>query len=218
MPNLKRLEFVKSAAGIGDLPHDSQAEVAIAGRSNAGKSSALNTLAHRKRLAYVSKTPGRTQELNYFRVAEGRYLVDLPGYGYAQVPAAIRGRWEKFLGEYLLGRQALQGLVLVMDARHPLTEIDQFMLRWFAASAKPVHVLLTKSDKLNRGTAARTLQAVRRFLTENYPRHTVQLFSSTEKTGLDEAEEVILCWLGLAPATGIKNPRLKGSKTGGEKP
>lgn len=218
MTFLKKSEFVKSAASLKDLPADSLAEVAIAGRSNAGKSSALNALANRRRLAYVSKTPGRTQELNFFRVAEGRYLVDLPGYGYARVPDEIRRRWEKFLGEYLLGRGALQGMVLVMDARHPLTNIDRIMLQWFAPSGRPIHVLLTKSDKLSRGVAARTLQTVRRFLAQHYPLHSVQLFSSTEKEGLEEAEEIILGWLGLARATGIKNPRLKGSKTGGETP
>jgi len=218
MPSLRSLEFVKSAVSLADLPEDSIAEVAIAGRSNAGKSSALNALANRRRLAYVSRTPGRTQEINYFRVAEGRYLVDLPGYGYAQVPVELRRRWDKFLGEYLLGRTALRGMVLVMDARHPLTQIDRFMLEWFEPAGRPVHILLTKSDKLGRSEAARALHSVTRFLAGNYPPHSVQLFSSTEKLGLEGAEEVVLEWLGLTGTAGIKNPRLKGSKTGGETP
>jgi len=210
--------FLKSAVAPRDLPPDSRAEVAIAGRSNAGKSSAINALANRRRLAFVSRTPGRTQEINYFRIAEGKYLVDLPGYGYSKVPGEIKQRWQALLGEFLSTRHALAGLVLVMDVRHPLTEIDRVMLEWFAPTGKPVHVLLTKSDKLTRQAALKTLRDVDAFLARHHPRHSVQLFSSVKRSGLEEAEAVIAGWLGLARETRIKNPRLKGSKTGGETP
>lgn len=210
--------FLKSAVAWHDLPRDSEVEVAIAGRSNAGKSSAINALANRRRLAFVSKTPGRTQEINYFRIAAGKYLVDLPGYGYAKVPGEIQQRWQAFLGEFLSARGALAGLVLVMDVRHPLTEIDQVMLQWFAPTGKPVHVLLTKSDKLTRQAALKTLREVDAFLARHHPQHSVQLFSSVKRSGLEEAEQVIAGWLGVTPDAEIKNPRLKGSKTGGETP
>jgi len=210
--------FLKSATSQRDLPRDSCAEVAIAGRSNAGKSSALNALANRRRLAFVSKTPGRTQEINYFQIAEGRYLVDLPGYGYAKVPGEIKQRWQAFLGEFLSTREVLAGLVLVMDVRHPLTELDRVTLEWFAPTGKPVHVLLTKSDKLTRQAALKTLDEVDAFLAQHHPRHSVQLFSSVKRSGLEEAERVIAGWLGITRPAEIKNPRLKGSKTGGETP
>ncbi len=210
--------FLKSAVSWRDLPPDSQVEVAIAGRSNAGKSSAINALANRRRLAFVSKTPGRTQEINYFQIADGKYLVDLPGYGYAKVPGEIRRRWQDFVGEFLSNRETLAGLVLVMDARHPLTDIDRVMLEWFAPTGKPVHVLLTKSDKLTRQAGLKTLATVDAFLALHHPQHSVQLFSSVKRSGLEQAEGVIAGWLGIAPEAGIKNPRLKGNKTGGETP
>ncbi|QNM96489.1 ribosome biogenesis GTP-binding protein YihA/YsxC [Chitinimonas koreensis] len=174
-------------------------EVAFAGRSNAGKSSAINTLADHTRLAFVSKTPGRTQHINYFDFGEGRFLVDLPGYGYAQVPEAIRAHWEKLLGHYLATRPNLIGLVLLMDARHPLKPLDERMLDWFIPTGRPVHVLLTKADKLTRQEQAKTLAAVRDKL-GSWPQCSVQLFSSLKKTGIEEAEAVVGGWFAAARA------------------
>lgn len=185
--------FFTTVNDLRDLPPSGR-EVAFAGRSNAGKSSAINTLANHTRLAFTSKTPGRTQHINYFSLGEQRYLVDLPGYGYAKVPPDVRAHWEGLLGKYLQTREALCGLVVIMDARHPLTELDARMLEWFAPTGKPVHVLLTKSDKLSRQQAMLTLNRIRSHLAEYYPRCSVQLFSSLKKTGADEAEAIIAAW------------------------
>ncbi len=178
-----------------DLPQHGGREVAFAGRSNAGKSSAINTLANHTRLAFTSKTPGRTQHINYFALGDGNFLVDLPGYGYAKVPVEVQQHWEGLLSRYLQTRDALCGLVIIMDARHPLTELDQHMLDWFAPTGKPVHVLLTKADKLSREQAMLTLRRVKAHLSEHYPHCTVQLFSSLKKTGMEEAEGVIAACL-----------------------
>ena len=186
--------FFTTVNHLKDLPLHGGLEVAFAGRSNAGKSSAINTLANHVRLAYTSKTPGRTQHLNYFDLGDHRFLVDLPGYGYAKVPPEIRAHWEGLLSEYLQTRGALCGLVVIMDSRHPLTELDEQMLGWFALTGKPVHVLLTKADKLSRQQATLTLNRVKLHLTEHYPQCSVQLFSSLKKTGMDEAEGVIARW------------------------
>ena len=153
--------YLASAHHLQDLPPPGEPEVAFAGRSNAGKSSAINALANRTRLAFVSKTPGRTQQINFFQLAGGGLLVDLPGYGYARVPDALRTHWESTLSEFLQTRRSLCGLVLVMDARHPMTERDEMMLGWFLPTGRPVHVLLTKADKLNRREQALTLEKVR---------------------------------------------------------
>ncbi len=179
-----------------DLPPDRGKEVAFAGRSNAGKSSAINTLANHTRLAFTSKTPGRTQHINYFALGVDRFLVDLPGYGYAKVPPDVRQHWEALLSRYLQTREALCGLVLIMDARHPLTALDEQMLAWFAPTGKPVHILLTKSDKLSRQQATLTLNRVKLYLAEHCPHCSAQLFSSLKKTGVAEAESVIGSWLG----------------------
>lgn len=189
-----------SAARSQDLPAPTLREVAFAGRSNAGKSSAINVLADQNRLAFVSKTPGRTQLINFFRCGEAGYLVDLPGYGYAQVPEAVRRQWRGLLENYLTRRASLVGLVLIMDARHPLTELDRQMLAWFAPTGRPVHVLLTKSDKLTRSEGARTLSRTRQGLDEYGIPTSVQLFSSLKKTGIEEAEMVIGSWLALSAA------------------
>ncbi|MBI1174213.1 MAG: YihA family ribosome biogenesis GTP-binding protein [Sideroxydans sp.] len=189
-----RAAFFTTVNHLRDLPLHGGREVAFAGRSNAGKSSAINTLANHTRLAFTSKTPGRTQHINYFSLGENHYLVDLPGYGYAKVPPDIRAHWEGLLSQYLQTREALCGLVVIMDSRHPLTELDEQMLSWFAPTGKPVHVLLTKSDKLSRQQAMQTLSHVRLHLTEHYPHCSVQLFSSLKKTGTDEAEAVIASW------------------------
>lgn len=195
MPLFQNASFYISAHNLRDLPPPVGIEVAFAGRSNAGKSSALNTLANHNRLAYVSKQPGRTQLINFFALGDERFLVDLPGYGYAKVPQAMREHWQLTLSSYLSYRSSLYGLVLVMDCRHPLTPLDRKMLDWFCPSGKPVHVLLTKSDKLSRNAANQTLQAVKKELVETWGNCTVQLFSSLKKQGVEEAEKIIGQWL-----------------------
>jgi len=194
--------FHITVARIQDLPADSYAEVAFAGRSNAGKSSAINTLCNHKRLAFVSKMPGRTQHLNFFRVEAGRFLVDLPGYGFARAPKDQKHVWQALIGGYLAHRPQLAGLVLIMDIRHPLTELDRSLLDWFRPSGRPVHVLLSKSDKLSRGPATQTLGQVRDELLAAGLNASVQLFSSLKRVGVDEAENVVRNWLG----TPKKNP------------
>jgi GTP-binding protein len=189
-----RATFFTTVNDLHALPLHGGKEVAFAGRSNAGKSSALNTLANHTRLAFTSKTPGRTQHINYFDLGDNRFMVDLPGYGYAKVPPAIRAHWEALLSEYLQTRSALAGLVVIMDSRHPLTPLDEQMLDWFAITGKPVHILLTKSDKLSRQQSSKTLLEVRAYLKEHYPNYTVQLFSSLKKLGADDAEAVIAGW------------------------
>lgn len=195
MPLFQNATFYISAHNLRDLPPPAGIEIAFAGRSNAGKSSALNTLANHNRLAYVSKQPGRTQLINFFALGNDRFLVDLPGYGYAKVPQAMREHWQLTLSAYLSQRSTLQGLVLVMDCRHPLTPLDRQMLDWFCPSGKPVHALLTKSDKLSRNAANQTLLAVRKELDATWGNCSVQLFSSLKKQGVEEAESVIGRWL-----------------------
>ena len=200
---LHTLKFSKSANAMRDLPPDEGAEVAFAGRSNAGKSSALNALAAHKGLARVSKTPGRTQLINIFALDETRRLIDLPGYGYAKVPIAVRDHWRGLVDTYLRNRASLKGIVLIIDARHPLKEFDRQMLDYSEAISLPCHCVLTKSDKLSRSEAARTLAHTRAELgADGSPqaRVTVQLFSATAKTGLDEARDVVMRWLGDKPA------------------
>ena len=193
-----RAVFFTTVNHLHDLPLHGGREVAFVGRSNAGKSSAINTLANHVRLAYTSKTPGRTQHLNYFDLGDHRFLVDLPGYGYAKVPPDIKAHWERLLSEYLQSRDALCGLVVIMDARHPLTELDQQMLDWFVPTGKPVHVLLTKSDKLSRQQATATLNRVKLHLAQHFPHCSAQLFSSLKKIGMEEAEAVIAGWFARA--------------------
>lgn len=198
MALFQEAQFFISADKLTDLPPPSGIEIAFAGRSNSGKSSAINTLANRNRLAFVSKTPGRTQLINFFSLGNDRFLVDLPGYGYAKVPEAMRVHWQSVLSRYLMERESLYGLVLIMDARHPLTPLDHQMLNWFITTCKPVHVLLTKADKLSKQQATATLRAVRAELERTYPNCTVQLFSSLKRTGLDEAEAMIGKWLSAS--------------------
>jgi GTP-binding protein len=212
----RQARFETSVASLDKLPPEASGEIAFAGRSNAGKSSALNALADRKRLAFVSKTPGRTQLINYFDLGGGRHLVDLPGYGYAKVPEAVRAQWGGLLGDYLLVRQSLKGLALIMDARHPMTGHDLRLLAWFGPTGKPVHVLLTKSDKLSQEQGKRTLAAVERELAKLSPRYTAQLFSSLRKTGVEAAERVFAGWLGLDDAdSGLAAPPLTPLKGAG---
>lgn len=198
MPLFQNAAFYISAHHLRDLPPATGVEIAFAGRSNAGKSSALNTLANHNRLAFVSKQPGRTQLINFFSLGDDKFLVDLPGYGYAKVPEAMRAHWQNVLSRYLSERTSLGGLVLVMDSRHPLTPLDRQMLDWFCPSGKPVHVLLTKSDKLSRSESTLTLNKVRKELNEGWGENiTAQLFSSLKKLGVEEAETAIGKWLYL---------------------
>jgi GTP-binding protein len=201
MSRFSHAAYETSVVKLAGLPREGLPEVAFAGRSNAGKSSAINTLTGIHKLAYVSKTPGRTQCINLFRVDSG-YIVDLPGYGYARVPVAIKASWEGLLARYLVEREALAGMMLIMDARHPMTPLDQRMLDWFAPANKPVHVLLTKADKLSRNEASATLLKLRRELTALHPGWSAQLFSSLNRQGTDEARAVLATWLtNIAPAT-----------------
>jgi GTP-binding protein len=197
---LRQIEFSRGAPSLSALPPDDGLEIAFAGRSNAGKSSAINTITGRKGLARTSGTPGRTQHINFFNLpVEGahRRLVDLPGYGYAKVAKSVREQWERTLHRYLEIRESLRGLILLMDSRHPLTAGDQQMLNWCQAVDMPVHILLTKIDKLKRGEAASTLAKVNRALAENWPIASVQRFSATKREGVDEARAQIALWLEL---------------------
>ncbi len=196
-PVLNRAQFHTSVAQLRDLPY-SRAEVAFAGRSNAGKSSALNLLTRKNRLAYTSKTPGRTQLINFFEVDADTYLVDLPGYGYAKVPPAVKAKWEGLLSRYLQEREALVGMVLIMDARHPLTPLDWQMLNWFAPTGKRMHILLSKADKLSNSERTLTLRRVEQELAA-LDTVTVQLFSSLSRLGVEEAAAVVESWLVQAP-------------------
>jgi GTP-binding protein len=195
----QKASFVISAAKLAQLPKDSGPEVAFAGRSNAGKSSAINRLCSQKSLARTSKTPGRTQLINLFGLDEQRHLVDLPGYGYAKVAEAIKLRWQQTMEAYLSERDSLRGLILLMDVRHPLKGVDQQLLEWCWEVGMPVHVLLTKADKLKRGGAQNTLLQVQRELKARAPDGlcSVQLFSSLKGTGLPEAYAVLDHWLGF---------------------
>ncbi|WP_277052272.1 ribosome biogenesis GTP-binding protein YihA/YsxC [Zestomonas thermotolerans] len=189
--------FLTSAAKVDQCPADSGYEVAFAGRSNAGKSSALNTLTHAS-LARTSKTPGRTQLINFFRLDDQRRLVDLPGYGYAKVPIPLKQHWQYHLEAYLGSRESLVGVILLMDVRHPLTEFDRMMLDWAAAARMPLHILLTKADKLAYGAAKNTLLKVRQELRKGWGETaSVQLFSAPKRMGIEEAHGVLARWLGL---------------------
>ena len=192
MSIFKSATFYTTVNHLKDLP-PTRAEVAFVGRSNAGKSSAINTLANRTRLAYVSKTPGRTQHINFFDLGHERFMVDLPGYGYAEVPEAVRAHWVQLLGRYLQTRESLVGLILIMDSRRPLLELDRKMLTFFRDTGRPVHILLSKSDKLSRSEQQMTLTMVRRELAD-YPAVSVQLFSSLKKTGTEQVEQVVEAW------------------------
>ena len=215
MPFLRHLAFLTTVANLRQLPDDSLAEVAFAGRSNAGKSSAINTLANHTRLAHTSKTPGRTQHLNFFTVVPGRFLVDLPGYGFAKAPEEIRGQWDSLIGPYLAKRDALKGLVMIMDARRPMTELDCRLIDWFAPTGRPIHILLSKADKLTRQEQAKAIRETRGFLKNWTVPVSVQLFSSLKKTGVDEADELIGSWLGLNDsAVAKKEPPGKGMPGG----
>ena len=197
---LEKARYLGSAHTPAQLPADGGLEVAFAGRSNAGKSSALNALTRQNALARVSKTPGRTQQLVFFEVQPQRYLVDLPGYGYAKVPMEMKAHWQGFIDRYFRQREALRGLVVVMDIRHPLKDYDRQMLEYAVARGLPEHALLTKADKLGRGQQAQALQAVRKELQATFGDAgiVVQTFSSESKQCVDEAAAVIAGWLELS--------------------
>jgi GTP-binding protein len=189
---LSEATFLKSAATLQQCPADLGAEVAFCGRSNAGKSSALNSLTDQKKLARTSKTPGRTQLINFFSLSETLRLVDLPGYGYAKVPPKMKEEWQRNLDDYLRGRESLRGLIQVMDIRHPLREFDKLMLDWSKSAELPVHILLTKADKLKRGPQQSTLLNVRRSVGSGV---SVQTFSATHGIGKIELTRQINLWM-----------------------
>lgn len=193
--HLSKATFTLSAPDIRRLPEDSGIEVAFAGRSNAGKSSALNTLTNQRGLARVSKTPGRTQLINIFEVAPNRRLVDLPGYGFAKVPIEMKKKWQKALGEYLEKRECLKGLVILMDIRHPLKDLDMDLIQWAADSDLPILALLTKCDKLSQGKRSAEVLQVKKALSSLNADITVQAFSSLKNTGLEQANGIICQWL-----------------------
>lgn len=199
--NYPTASFMISAPTLALCPDDTGAEVAFAGRSNAGKSSAINALTQQSALARTSRTPGRTQLINFFSVMndEAQRLVDLPGYGYAKVPESVKLEWQKHLAEYLRHRFSLRGLVLLMDVRHPLTEFDQMMLDYADQRGMPVHILLTKADKLKRGPASASLQKVRSRLKEWEDLVSVQLFSSLKRDGVDTLAQKLNQWLYTPP-------------------
>jgi GTP-binding protein len=219
MSQLWQARFFTTVNHLRDLPKTQVPEIAFAGRSNAGKSTAINILCNQKKLAFASKTPGRTQHINYFsiggahvgqhrkdetRVDEIRaLLVDLPGYGYAEVPGAAKLYWNELLGSYIQSREQLAALILIMDSRRPFTELDTQMLEWFAPTGKPIHCLLTKADKLNRNDSTNALRLARSVLSSYVDEQgqplpfTVQLFSALKRTGLEEADDRILNLLGL---------------------
>ncbi len=192
--NYQQTSFLTSAPDITALPPDTGIEVAFAGRSNAGKSSALNTLTRQNSLARTSKTPGRTQLINTFRLADEKRLIDLPGYGFAKVPLAVKEKWQKSLGEYLMKRQSLKGLVVLMDIRHPLKDLDQQLIHWAVESQLSVLLLLTKADKLSPGPRKKTLLEVREASLAFMGDITVHTFSSLSKQGLTELEQVLDDW------------------------
>lgn len=207
--NYASARFLVSSPDLARCPLDHGLEVAFAGRSNAGKSSAINTLTRQNSLARTSRTPGRTQLINFFTLGDDqdRRLVDLPGYGYAKVPEKVKEEWQRHLSHYLQRRRSLKGLVLLMDVRHPLTEFDQTLLGWADDKDMPVHILLTKADKLKSGAAKNALQQVRSRLLEWEDLVSVQLFSSLKKQGVEEVYARLDEWLaGDAPAVESTQP------------
>jgi GTP-binding protein len=194
--------FLTSCAKLDQLPSDTGYEVAFAGRSNAGKSSALNRITRQKSLAKTSKTPGRTQLINLFTLDDQRRLVDLPGYGYAKVPLVVKQRWQKTLADYLLQRQCLRGLIVLMDIRHPLQPLDTNMISWANTHGLPTHILLTKMDKLKRGPAMNALQKVQQYVNHDFDQVSTQLFSAVTGQGLEQVYAVLDTWMMMIK----KNP------------
>lgn len=206
----RKTKFLISAASAKQFPTDGSVEVAFAGRSNSGKSSTINVLCDNKGLAKISKTPGRTRLVNFFSIDEQRCLVDLPGYGYAKVPLAVKQEWKKLMELYLQRATSLRGLVIIMDIRHPLRDFDIQMLDWCEHFGLPAHLLLTKADKLKKGPAQSTLLQVRKLLQADGYHASVQTFSALKKTGLDELVSKMNDWMGLAPETEHLNKKTPG--------
>jgi len=204
--NYQLARYFISASTVEQCPPDTCREVAFVGRSNAGKSSAINVLTSQNKLARTSKTPGRTQLLNYFELAPERYLVDLPGFGYAAVPLEVKRKWQKQLEKYLEQRKSLQGLVLLMDIRHPFKEFDELIVQWCQNAGMPLHILLTKADKLTHGAASTVLLQTRKSLLEQNELMTVQLFSALKYLGVDELRKQLDTWLTELPAANEKQP------------
>lgn len=192
--NFRQAQFLTSSPSLKGCPPDEGVEVAFVGRSNAGKSTSLNTITNQKSLARTSKTPGRTQLINFFAINEQQRLVDLPGYGFAKAPIAVKKKWEAFIIDYLQNRASLAGIVVAMDVRHPLKDYDVQMLQWAAEAELPAHVLLTKADKLSRGAGMATLHKVRLDIPFGM---TAQLFSGLKKTGIDDARTKLEEWMAL---------------------
>ncbi len=192
--NYQKATFITSAAKLSQLPEDNGTEVAFAGRSNVGKSSVLNALCQQRGLAKSSKTPGRTQLINLFHLADDKRLVDLPGYGFAKVSREIKKRWEQTLSDYLSQRKCLQGLILIMDCRHPMTDLDQTMLKFCKDVNLNIHILLNKSDKLNKNPRISTLHKISKMVTAEYQHVSVQLFSALKKEGLSELIQTLDNW------------------------
>lgn len=192
--HLSKATFTISAPDIRKLPEDTGIEVAFAGRSNAGKSSALNTLTNQRSLARTSKTPGRTQLINVFEIGENKRLIDLPGYGFAKVPLEMKKKWQKALGEYLEKRESLKGLVVLMDIRHPLKDLDMDLIQWAADSDLPVLALLTKCDKLSQGKRSAEVLKIKKALAPLNADIKIQAFSSLKRTGAEQANTIICDW------------------------
>jgi len=197
---LSQASFLRSASAKKDFPEDIGAEIAFCGRSNAGKSSAINTLCRQKSLARTSKTPGRTQLINFFKLDGDTCLVDLPGYGYAKAPAKVQQKWQQLMEVYLTSRQPLCGLILLMDIRHPLTEIDWTMIHWTDHYQLPLYILLTKADKVNRNHTAKTMTLVSSKLEQEGYDCGIQTFSATKQIGVNQAQIKITDWLDQAMA------------------
>ncbi len=198
--NYQNTRFLTSASTFKQCPADTAFEVAFAGRSNAGKSSAINVLCCQAKLARTSKTPGRTQLINFFQIADDKYIVDLPGYGYAKVPMKVKIKWQKQLELYLQQRQSLKGLVLLMDIRRPFQAFDTQMVEWAVNSSLPIHILLTKADKFKSGAAKNALLQARKHIAQQQTDGlkdlaTMQLFSSLKKTGVEELKKKLNQWL-----------------------
>ncbi len=216
MTDFSQARFLTSAVGPAGFPLEDRPEIAFAGRSNVGKSSAINALANRKRLAFASKTPGRTQTINFFELGPSARLVDLPGYGYAEVPQAMRAEWDALVGGYLGNRACLAVVVVLMDIRHPLKDHDLHLFEWLRPLGAKLMVLLTKADKLSRSAATATLAKVQAALRARAIHGEVMLFSAPKKLGVEEAKNLLQDW--LEQAVGNKRPPAMGNATGGEEP
>jgi GTP-binding protein len=196
--NFELADFHITVDSIAGLPVDTEREIAVIGRSNSGKSSLINTLTNKKRLAFTSKTPGRTQQINFFDIKNGNFLVDLPGYGYAQLSHDIQRHLSRLIGEYLSDRDSLIGLIIIMDIRRPFTELDYNIIDEFLSQEKPIHIVLSKSDKLSANQAKQTLSSVLKTVKHYVSHHipvTVQTFSSLNKNGLDELQTLLTSWI-----------------------